>query len=382
MNVTEKQDNSKRHANVEAAKASHLEESEKGRVIAQHNGLSVKLTPAGGAAPKATETPRPTREAEANAIEVSHLVKQFGAFTAVNDISFSVAVGETFGFLGPNGAGKTTTIRLLTGISPPTSGTATIFGHDIVRETIAARQSMGIVSETSNVYTDLTGWQNIMFAAQLYHIGRSERDHNATELLKRFELYDRRNDRVHGFSKGMMRRLTIAMGLVNRPRLLFLDEPTSGLDVQSNLIIRDVISGLIQDGVTVFLTTHNIEEANVLCDRVAIIDKGHIAAIDAPERLKKTIESVQSIEVAFDRPSPTRFDELRQLPTVNEARKEGDKFKLYTADPSEVIDAVMTYARAHDTRVMSITTLGPSLEDVFVKLTGLQHSGGEVTAID
>src|SRR5674536_330737 len=199
------------------------------------------------------------------AIDVSHLVKKFGTHAAVNDISFSVGSGETFGFLGPNGAGKTTTIRVLTGISSPTSGTATIFGHDIVRETVTALQSMGIVSETSNVYTDLTGWQNMMFSAQLYRVGRSERDKNATELLKRFELYERRRDKVHGFSKGMRRRLTIAMGLVNSPRLLFLDEPTSGLDVQSNLIIRDMISDLIAEGVTVFLTTHNIEEANVLC---------------------------------------------------------------------------------------------------------------------
>jgi ABC-2 type transport system ATP-binding protein len=317
------------------------------------------------------------------AIEVSHLVKKFGTLAAVNDISFSVGSGETFGFLGPNGAGKTTTIRVLTGISPPTSGTATIFGHDIVHETVAARQSMGIVSETSNVYTDLTGWQNMMLAAQLYCIGRSERDKNATQLLKRFELDKRRGDKVHGYSKGMRRRLTIAMGLVNSPRLLFLDEPTSGLDVESNLIIRDIISDLIAEGVTVFLTTHNIEEANVLCDRVAIIDKGVIAAIDAPERLKKTIESVQSIEVAFsDSASAARLDELRLIPTVNEARKEGDKYKLFTEDPSEVIDGVMAYAQAHNTRVISITTLGPSLEDVFVKLTGLQRPGGGITAID
>jgi ABC-2 type transport system ATP-binding protein len=131
------------------------------------------------------------------------------------------------------------------------------------------------------------------------------------------------------------------------------------------------------------LTTHNIEEANVLCDRVAIIDKGVIAAIDAPERLKKTIQSVQSIEVAFlDGASPTRLDELRALPMVNEARKEGDKFKLFTEDPAAVIDGVMAYAQAHSTRVISIMTLGPSLEDVFVKLTGLQRSGGGVTAID
>jgi ABC-2 type transport system ATP-binding protein len=317
------------------------------------------------------------------AIEVSHLIKKFGSLTALNDISFSVGEGETFGFLGPNGAGKTTTIRILTGVSRPTSGTAAIFGHDIEHDTIAARQSMGIVAENSNVYDDLTAWQNLMFSAELYHVGRKEREKKATELLNKFELYDRRNDKAHGFSKGMKRRLTLAMGLVNSPDLLFLDEPTSGLDVQSNLIIRDVVSDLVKDGVTVFLTTHNIEEANVMCDRVAIINKGHIVAIDSPESLKKTIESVQSIEVSFDYNSADQLDELRRFSMVNEAQKEGDKFKLYTEDPSEAINALMNYAHANNLKVISITTLGPSLEDVFIKLTGLKRTTGEkIHAID
>ncbi|MFA5347636.1 MAG: ATP-binding cassette domain-containing protein [Methanoregula sp.] len=317
-----------------------------------------------------------------DAIEVSHLTKQFGTLTALNDVNFTVGIGETFGFLGPNGAGKTTTIRILTGISHPTSGTATIFGHDIGHDTIAARQSMGIVSETSNVYDDLTAWQNMMFSAELYNVGRNEREKKSIELLTLFGLYDRRNDIVHGFSKGMKRRLTLAMGLVNSPRLLFLDEPTSGLDVESNLIIRDVVADLIREGVTVFLTTHNIEEANIMCDRVAIINKGTIAAIDAPERLKKTIQSVQSIEFSFDHSSAGQLDELRMLPNVNDARKAGDKFKLYSEDPSEVIEAVMAYAHAHDLKVISITTLGPSLEDVFIRLTGLHRTGGKLHAID
>ena len=316
------------------------------------------------------------------AIEVSHLIKKFGSLTAVNDISFSVGEGETFGFLGPNGAGKTTTIRILTGVSRPTSGTATIFGHDIEHDTINARQSMGIVSENSNVYDDLTAWQNMMFSAELYHVGRNEREKKSTELLKKFELYERRNDKAHGFSKGMKRRLTLAMGLVNSPRLLFLDEPTSGLDVQSNLIIREVISDLILDGVTVFLTTHNIEEANVMCDRVAIINKGNIIAIDAPESLKKTFKGSQSIEVSFDRNSADHLNELSRLSMVNEVQKAGDKFKLYTEDPAEIIDAVAVYARTHNLKIISITTLGPSLEDVFVKLIGLQRAGDGIHAID
>lgn len=317
-----------------------------------------------------------------NAIEVLHISKYFGTLMALNDVNFSVRIGETFGFLGPNGAGKTTTIRILTGISQPSSGTATIFGHDIQRETIAARQSMGIVPETSNVYDDLTAWQNMIFTAELYHVKRVEREEKAKELLEIFGLYGRRNDKAHDFSKGMKRRLTLAMGLVNSPRLLFLDEPTSGLDVQSNLIIRDVITELVQQGVTVFLTTHNIEEANVMCDRVAIINHGQIAAIDSPERLKKTIQSVQSIEVAFDRMAAEFLEDLHQLPLVNDARKEGDKVKLYTENPSGVIDEIMAYAKQKNVKVISITTLGPSLEDVFIRLTGLERTGGLTHAID
>ncbi len=317
-----------------------------------------------------------------HAIEVSHLTKKFGALTALNDVNFSVERGETFGFLGPNGAGKTTTIRTLTGISNPTSGTASIFGHDIQKDTIAARQSMGIVSETSNVYDDLTAWQNMIFSAELYHVRRDIREEKAKELLTTFDLYERRHDKAHGFSKGLKRRLTIAMGLVNNPQVLFLDEPTSGLDVQSNLIIREVITGLIHEGVTVFLTTHNIEEANMICDRVAIINKGTLAAIDAPERLKKTIQSVQSIVVSFDHVSMHQLDEVRNLSMVNDAVKEGDKFRLYTEDPATVIESVMEYAKARSLRVISISTLGPSLEDVFIKLTGLQRTGGLIHAID
>ena len=316
------------------------------------------------------------------AIETGNLTKQFGSLVALDNITFTVNSGETFGFLGPNGAGKTTTIRILTGITRPTTGFARIFGHDVQKETILARQSIGIVPETSNVYDDLTAWQNMIFTAELYHVGRSDREKRTKTLLQTFGLYERRDDKVHGFSKGMKRRLTLAMGLVNSPRLLFLDEPTSGLDVQSNLIIRDIVTDLAKDGVTVFLTTHNIEEANVMCERVAIINKGRIAAIDTPERLKKTIQSVQSIEVAFDRTGPGLLAELQTLPLVNDAKKAGDKIRLYTEDPSEVIERVVEYARTRKLKVISMTTLGPSLEDVFIRLTGLKARSGVNYASD
>ncbi|MFA6332436.1 MAG: ATP-binding cassette domain-containing protein [Methanoregula sp.] len=316
------------------------------------------------------------------AIESLSLSKRFGTIQALTKVDFSVKVGETFGFLGPNGAGKTTTIRILTGISAPTEGTARIFGRDIVRETIAARRQMGIVHETSNIYTDLTAWQNLMFAAELYHVGRAEREKRGSELLDLFGLSDRKDDKANGFSKGMKRRLTLAMGLINDPRLLFLDEPTSGLDVQSNLIIRDVIRDLNEKGVTVFLTTHNIEEANLACDRVAIINRGHIAAIDSPERLKKTIQSVQSVEAAFDLPVAPEPEDLEQIPGVTEVVKQGDKFRLITEDPPAVIEGIMAFAAGRGGRVISVNTPGPSLEDVFIRLTGLDIRTKGVKTVD
>ena len=317
-----------------------------------------------------------------NAIEVSHLTKHFGRLVALNDISFSVREGETFGFLGPNGAGKTTTIRILTGITVPTGGDAQIFGKDIVRETVAARRTMGIVHETSNIYTDLTAWQNLMFTAQLYDVPKALRERRGRELLELFGLWERKDDRTNGYSKGMKRRLTLAMGLINDPRLIFLDEPTSGLDVQSNLIIRDVIRDLTAQGVTVFLTTHNIEEANLTCERVAIINHGMIAAIDSPEKLKGTIQSVQSVEVALD-PVPAHVEEgLRGIATVSEVRKMGDKFRLITEDPPAVIDGVAAYAKQENARLISVNTYGPSLEDVFIKLTGLEVRTRGVKTVD
>ncbi len=317
-----------------------------------------------------------------NAIEVSHLTKHFGKLVALNDITFSVKEGETFGFLGPNGAGKTTTIRILTGITVPTGGDAQLFGRDIVKDTIAARKTMGIVHETSNIYTDLTAWQNMMFTAQLYDVAKALREKRGRELLELFGLWERKDEKTNGYSKGMKRRLTIAMGLINDPRLIFLDEPTSGLDVQSNLIIRDVIRDLNAKGVTVFLTTHNIEEANLTCDRVAIINRGLIAAIDSPEKLKGTIQSVQSVEVALD-PVPAHAEVgLRGIATVSEMRKLGDKFRLITEDPPTVIDGVMAYAKTQNARVISVNTYGPSLEDVFIKLTGLEVRTKGVKTVD
>ena len=314
-----------------------------------------------------------------NAIEVQDLTKYYGDFLAVDHINFEVHQGEVFGFLGPNGAGKTTTQRMLTTLLEPTEGSIVIHGHDLARDAYPVKRQMGLVPEESNVYTELTAWDNLIFTARLYRVGRGERAARARELLETFGLWEKRDVKVQDFSKGMRRRLSIAMAIIHQPALLFLDEPTPGLDAQSARAIRDLIRQLNAEGTTIFLTTHQIEEANQLCDRVAIINHGQIAAIDTPERLKQAFRRVQSVEVALepDGPETPRVSEtlgvsLAALPGVTTLVKMGDKWRLYTQDPSALLPQVMDYARSHDLRVVSLNTLGPSLEDVFLEITGQQ----------
>ena len=291
---------------------------------------------------------------------------------AVDHINFQVKKGEVFGFLGPNGAGKTTTIRMLTGISIPTEGTAKIMGFDIQRQNILAKEQMGIVPDVSNVYNELSAWNNLIFTGKLYDMPKDFRETRAEELLRMFGLYERRMEKVQGFSRGMKRRICIAMALMNRASIIFLDEPTSGLDVQSVLVIRDLVRKLNQQGLTIFLTTHNIEESSQMCDRVAIINQGKIAAIDTPEKLKTTVESLQSVEVAFESMPAGGLKDLSGFPCVSKVTKEGDKFKLITDDPSSVLASVWNYAQTNNLKIITVNTVGPSLEDVFVKLTGIR----------
>ena len=311
----------------------------------------------------------PQRSTDA-AIRVEGLTKYYGDFLAVDHISFEVQQGEVFGFLGPNGAGKTTTQRMLTGLLLPSEGRVLIFGHDLVHNPYPAKRRMGLVPEESNVYAELTAWENLLFTARLYRVPRRERAKRAQELLTAFDLWERRRVKVADFSKGMRRRLCIAMAIIHRPSLLFLDEPTPGLDVQSARLIRELIRELNSQGTTVFLTTHQIEEANQLCDRVAIIHRGKIAAIDTPERLKAAFRRVQSVEVALEPDGQAHGRALSSLPGVTTAVKMGDKWRLYTEDPSALLPLVVRYAEGNGLRVVSLSTLGPSLEDVFLAITG------------
>jgi ABC-2 type transport system ATP-binding protein len=308
------------------------------------------------------------------AIAVDNLTKWYGrpgsGVLAVDHATFEVLEGEIFGFLGPNGAGKSTTQRMLTTLLEPTEGRIRIKGHDLAQGAYTVKRQLGLIPEESNVYTELTAWQNLDFTARLYLVPRRQRAARAEELLRTFGLWQKRHIKAGDFSKGMRRRLSIAMGIIHRPALLFLDEPTTGLDAQSVRTIRDLVRQMNAEGTTIFLTTHQIEEANQLCDRVAIINHGRIAAIDTPERLKEEFRRVQSVEVALEPAGQSGPEVLEKLPHVTKAVKMGDKWRLYTKDPSALLPVIMRHAERDGSRIVSLNTLSPSLEDVFLQITG------------
>ncbi len=305
-----------------------------------------------------------------SALEVSNLTKCYGKLLAVDHINLTVKRGEVFGFLGPNGAGKTTTINMLTGVTKPTSGTAFILGFNVTHDPINAKEVVGVVPEVSFLYDEMTAWDNINFSAKLHSVTKTKRTSLARELLLLFGLYERRNDHVGTFSGGMKKRLMIATALMHKPEILFLDEPTTGLDVQSARQIRDLIKELNKKGTTVFLTTHYIEEADQLCQHIAIINRGKIITIDTPEALKNIVKTENIIEVSFDHAGDI-VNELKELSRVRNVAIAGDKFRLYVEDPTETLPSIIHFAEKNHMKITSVSTVKPTLEDAFVKLTGL-----------
>jgi ABC-2 type transport system ATP-binding protein len=294
-----------------------------------------------------------------NAIQVEGLSKVYPLgkgqppLTAVDRIDFSVREGEVFGFLGPNGAGKTTTIRMLTGLSRPTAGSAALLGMDLARDLPGIKKRIGVVPESSNLYDELTAFDNLIFAMQLYGVPRKERKPRAEALLERFRLSAKRDAPFAKLSRGMKRALTIAAALAHRPPLVFLDEPTTGLDVMSARNLRQMIAGLRDEGVTVFLTTHYLEEAERLCDRIGIIVKGHIVALDTLDGLKTGAQGKTEVEVTLE-------------------GVDGDQEKKRFGCEAGVDVAVkQALAVAGGQRVLAVNTLRPSLEDIFLSVTGL-----------
>jgi ABC-2 type transport system ATP-binding protein len=306
------------------------------------------------------------------AIGVKNLTKNYGEIIAVNNINFEVREGEIFGFLGPNGAGKTTTIRMLTGLSRPTAGSARVLGFEVKSEMVKAKKHIGVVPEASNLYDELSAFDNLLFMARLYGIPRSQRETRAVELLKIFGLYERKAHLFGTFSRGMKRALTIAAALMHSPKLLFLDEPTVGLDVVAACSLRNLIINLRHQGITVFLTTHYLEEADLLCDRIAILVKGRIVEIGTPETLKSVAEEESVIEFTFSKMKSRFVEELSEgLPQLKIVPFDQNKMRIHGGIPTHVLETVLQCAKKRGMEIDAVKSVKPSLEDAFVKITGL-----------
>ncbi|KUK45070.1 MAG: ATP-binding cassette domain-containing protein [Methanothrix sp.] len=307
-----------------------------------------------------------------NTIDVQGLTKRFDGFTAVDGISFEVGEGELFGLLGPNGSGKTTTIRMLVGLSRPTAGRAKILGFDLSFGITEAKRGIGVVPDSSNLYDELSARENLLFMAKLYGVPKDVREQKSEELLKLFGLYERRDDRFGTFSRGMKRALTIAAALVHDPKVLFLDEPTVGLDVVAARSLRELISDLHGKGLTIVLTTHYLEEADLLCDRIAILVKGNVVEIDTPRGLKRRAEERSVIEASFGREATDLVGDLSaRLPGAEVVLLDETRVKIYGGDPSRVLEEIFEFSKERNLGLNAINSIKPSLEDAFVRITGL-----------
>jgi len=301
------------------------------------------------------------------AVEADGLSKTFGDVKAVSDVSFEVEKGEFFGFLGPNGAGKTTTIRMLTGLITPDSGKALIEGIDSQKDPIGAKMKMGVIPEFGNIYEDLTAEENLYLAGKFYGMDKKKREKRSSEILKMMKLEKRGRDVLQNFSKGMKQRVNIGCAIIHEPPVLFLDEPTSGLDVQSRRLVIRLIQKMQKEGTTIFLTTHDIKEANELCERVGIIHEGELVAIDRPEKLRNTFDKTQSIEVSIEGDfSPRSLKDDH----VNKIERSGDKLKIFTDDLDASVKNLVKLSQENGFKIISLRTCGPSLEEAFVRLTG------------
>jgi len=306
-----------------------------------------------------------------NVIEVSGLSRDFNKLRAVDNVSFDVKEGEIFGFLGPNGAGKTTTINMLTTVLRPTSGSAKVCGHDISRDAVAVRRTIGLVPQEYTADEDLTGMENIRLTAALYNVPKGEAQKRADELLDLVQLNDAKNRQVETYSGGMRRRLELACGLINRPRVLFLDEPTLGLDVQTRAAVWEYIRLLkVQYRMTLFMTTHYLEEADHLCDRIAIIDHGRIVALDSPEVLKESLGG-DIVELRVNGGPLDKLPEIfRGLSTVRDVKSVESGFRLKVVNGEETAPVILDVVRSQNLKVTRISISKPTLDEVYLERTG------------
>jgi ABC-2 type transport system ATP-binding protein len=317
------------------------------------------------------------------AIELQDVRKRFGDFTAVDGISFAVEDGETFGLLGPNGAGKSTLIRMLTTLVPPSAGVARVAGCDVVREADGVRRAIGVIPQNLTSDKELTVEENLLIYAKLHGVPRKTRGALIAGLIAAVGLTDRAGALVKTLSGGMRRRVEIARGLVHRPRILFLDEPTTGLDPASRAQVWTLLRAVkaAQD-LTVVLTTHYLDEADQLCDRIAIVDRGRLVALDTPLRLKASIPGQSVVDVAFAGAPAGWGGRLAGLAAARQVSGGGDAFRVVSADGPATVRAVLEAAEAAAITVRSLTVQSTTLDDVFVQLTGRQLRGGDAPPAD
>jgi len=307
-----------------------------------------------------------------DAISVENLSKRFENVEAVSGISFAVEQGELLGFLGPNGAGKTTTINMLTGLARPDSGSMQIGGIDCTNRSMQAQQLIGVVPDESNLYPELTGFDNLCFCAALYGLVKQKRQARARELLEAFGLSQAAERRFGTYSKGMKRKLTIAAGIIHEPQILFLDEPTTGIDVASARQLRQLIGDLHQGGTTIFLTTHYIEEAERLCDRIAFIVSGRIVQIDRVSDLLQPFQAKHVVRIACENLSNGIKDRLSGHFSDLAFSFPGRGILQVEADRPVPAGALVHFLEDQGVEVMEARRIKPTLEDVFVRITGIE----------
>ncbi len=301
------------------------------------------------------------------AIEMIGLCKYFGDFHAVDHLTLTVQQGEIFGLLGPNGSGKTTTINMISGLSVPTSGEVRVLGYDVRHDPRQVRQILGAVPQETALYEELSAWTNMDFHADLFGITVREKKQRIADMLKLVQLDDRKNSRVGTFSGGMKRRLALGRALLHDPKLLYLDEPTLGVDVQARRAIWDYILTLRDEGKTVLITTNYLEEAQVLCDRIAIIDHGKLIAVDTPEHLKQTYGG-SVIELETARPSNS-IEKIRALEGVKEVKQDNTHITVLTQGTSNVVPQIINII-SQESELRDIAVREPNLDEIFLRLTG------------
>jgi ABC-2 type transport system ATP-binding protein len=305
-------------------------------------------------------------------IETKSLTKSFGDLVAVNDISFSVEKGEIFGFLGPNGAGKSTTMMIFTTLLKPTNGNALVGGFDVIKNPKQVRENIGFVQQETTVDEYLSGRENLLLQAKLNHIPKNEINQRIDEVLDLIELSDKQDEAVVTYSGGMRKRLDIAGGLLHHPRVLFLDEPTVGLDIQTRRKIWQYIKKIhTQFDMTIFLTTHYMEEADSLCDRIGIIDHGKIQVIDTPKNMKNDLgNEIISLVIESNNNYDSFLLELKKIEFIKKINEDDSKLILFTSNGTEVIPQIFQISSELGIKIKSISLTQPTLDDVFISYTG------------